>query len=308
MRIAVVTTLYYSAPYLEEFYRRTKICLEQLTNDYEIIFVNDGSPDDSLEIGVALHRNDERVRVIDLSRNFGHHKAIMTGLAHADADYVFLIDVDLEEEPENLSLFYDSILRAENVDVIYGVQKRRKGKLFEQLTGRIYYTVFNFMTGASADANVLTARLMSRNYVKALVEHQEQEFDIMGLWNLTGFNQKPIVVNKFDKGSSVYSLNRKISLFVNTITAFSHRPLFAILFFGLAVFILSSIAGLYYGWRHVFVNEIQVSTLLLISVWMIAGLIITCLGVIGLYVSKIQLETKKRPYTIIRALYEHKRD
>ncbi len=302
MRISVVTTLYYSSSYIEEFYRRTKDSLQKITNDYEIIFVNDGSPDDSLEIAVALHQADKQVKVIDLSRNFGHHKAIMTGLSHANGDLVFLIDADLEEEPENLNLFYDE-LNKQKVDVIYGVQKNRKGKLFEQFTGRIYYILFNLLTGYQAEANVLTARLMTQNYVKALVEHREQEFDIMGLWTLTGFKQSSVTVNKSDKGSSVYSLSRKISLFTNTITAFSNRPLLAILFLGVIICIFSTIAAFYFGLKHFLVKEVEVWTLLIISVWLVGGLIITCLGIIGLYISKIHLETKKRPYTIIRQIY-----
>lgn len=303
MRISVVTTLYYSSPYIKEFYRRIKNCLEKITDNYEIIFVNDGSPDDSLTVAIGLYEQDKRVSVIDLSRNFGHHKAMMTGLAHATGEFIFLIDADLEEEPETLNLFYDEILKKDNIDVIYGVQKTRKGKLFEQFTGRIYYTVFNLLTGYNAEANVLTARLMTQNYVKALIEHKEHEFDIMGLWTLTGFNQTSMIVNKSDKGSSAYSLRRKISLFTNTVTAFSHRPLSAILFLGLIICISTTIAGFYFGFRHFFVKEIEVVTLLIISVWLIGGLIITCLGIIGLYISKIHLETKKRPYTIIRKFY-----
>ena len=92
MYLSIVTTLYYSAPYINEFYQRISIESQKLTDDYEIIFVNDGSPDDSLDIAVKLHQEDERVRVIDLSRNFGHHKAIMTGLSYARGKLIFLLD------------------------------------------------------------------------------------------------------------------------------------------------------------------------------------------------------------------------
>ena len=100
MDLSIVTTLYYSAPYLEEFYARICAAAKRITSDYEIVFVNDGSPDNSLNIAISLYEGDERVRVVDLSRNFGHHKAIMTGLAHARGDFIFLIDCDLEEEPK----------------------------------------------------------------------------------------------------------------------------------------------------------------------------------------------------------------
>src|SRR5258708_35620594 len=99
MDLSIVTTLYCSAPHLEEFYTRAREVAEMVSSELEIILVNDGSPDNSLEIALSLHRRDRRVRVIDLSRNFGHHKAMMTGLAHARGELIFLVDSDLEEEP-----------------------------------------------------------------------------------------------------------------------------------------------------------------------------------------------------------------
>ena len=119
MDLSVVTTLYRSQPYVEEFYRRICAAAAAITPDFELILVNDGSPDASLEVAVALFQLDERVRVIDLSRNFGHHRAIMTGLAHARGDLVFLIDCDLEEEPELLSRFHARLVET-RADVIYG--------------------------------------------------------------------------------------------------------------------------------------------------------------------------------------------
>src|SRR6185503_5121442 len=104
--LSVVTTLYQSAPHLEEFYRRMSAVASEISPDYEIIFVNDGSPDQSLKLTVGFHLADPHVRVIDLSRNFGHHKAMMTGLMHARGSLVFLIDCDLEEEPELLPQFH----------------------------------------------------------------------------------------------------------------------------------------------------------------------------------------------------------
>ena len=303
MLLSVVTTLYYSSPYVEEFYRRTQKSLQQISSDYEIIFVNDGSPDDSLEAVIALYEQDKRVKIIDLSRNFGHHKAIMTGLAHATGDLVFLIDSDLEEEPELLTLFYEEFGKC-RTDVVYGVQKKRKGGRFEQISGKIYYFMFNLLTGYNATANVLTARLMTRDYVRALIEYKEQEFDIMGLWSLTGFKQTPVVVSKNFKGTSTYNIRRKISLFINTVTAFSNRPLLGMFLLGLIIFTLSGSFFVLMFFKHLFVGEVEGWKLAAVSIWTLGGLIITCLGIIGIYISKIYIETKRRPYTIIRKIYE----
>lgn len=303
MRLSIVTTLFYSSPYIEEFYQRTKKTVEAITPDYEIILVNDGSPDDSLEKAITLHEQDRRVKIIDLSRNFGHHKAIMTGLAHARGELVFLIDSDLEEEPELLKTFYDEIGECKT-DVVYGVQRTRKGKRFEQISGAVYYYLFNILTGYNTAANVLTARLMSRVYVKALVEHKEQEFDIMGLWSLTGFKQSAVVVNKNFKGTSAYNFRRKIALFINTVTAFSNRPLLGMFSLGVIIFALSGITFFLLLFKHWFIGEVEGWKLAAFSIWMLGGLIIICLGTLGIYISKIYIETKRRPYTIIRKIYE----
>ena len=304
MLLSIVTTLYYSSPYIEEFYRRTEKSLREISAaDYEIIFVNDGSPDDSLEEAVKLYEQDKRIKIIDLSRNFGHHKAIMTGLMHAKGDLVFLIDSDLEEEPELLTHFYEEFGKGES-DVVYGVQKKRKGERLEQITGRIYYFIFNLLTGYKAAANVLTARLMSKDYVKALVEHKEQEFDIMGLWSLTGFKQSAVFVNKNHKGTSVYNVRRKISLFINTVTAFSNRPLLGMFLLGVIIFALAGSLFLLLFFKNLFIGEVDGWKLAASSIWTLGGLIIICLGIIGIYISKIYIETKRRPYTIIRKIYE----
>ena len=129
MKFSIVSTLYQSAPYIVEFYQRATAVAQQFAgDDYEIILVNDGSPDNSCELAIKLTETDNHVVVIDLSRNFGHHKAIMTGLVQALGEYIFLIDCDLEEEPEWLSRFTMKMGR-EQCDVVYGVQERRKGGL-----------------------------------------------------------------------------------------------------------------------------------------------------------------------------------
>src|SRR6266480_3840502 len=157
MTLSIVTTLYNSAPYVEEFYVRVCAATEQITEDYEIILVNDGSPDNSLEIALSIYHKDPRVRVIDLSRNFGHHKAMMTGLIHARGKLVFLLDSDLEEEPELLEQFYQ-LLKAKDADVVYGVQEKRKGRLFERVSGTLFFKLFNFLSTYPIPPNLITVR------------------------------------------------------------------------------------------------------------------------------------------------------
>jgi putative glycosyltransferase len=305
MDLSIVTTLYSSAPYLEEFYARSCAVAEKLTSDFEIILVNDGSPDNSLDIARTLHQEDKRIRVVDLSRNFGHHKAMMTGLAHARGEIVFLLDSDLEEEPELLIRFHEE-LKASGADVVFGVQEKRKGRMFEQVSGALYFKVFNLLSTHPIPANHLTARLMTQRYVAALMEHREREFVISGLWTLTGFNQRSIVVTKHHKGVSSYGLRQKIAHLVNSITSFSSKPLVLIFYIGCLILLGSSIAAI-----DLMIRKILFGTLLegwaslIVSIWLLGGLTIFCLGVIGIYLSKIFIEVKQRPYTIVRKVYEY---
>ena len=305
MELSIVTTLYRTAPYLEEFYARSCAVADRVAKEFEIILVNDGSPDDSLQIALSLYHKDKRVRVVDLSRNFGHHKAIMTGLAHARSELVFLIDSDLEEEPELLETFYEK-LRAHTSDVVFGVQQKRKGKLFERASGALYFKVFNLLSTHPIPSNHLTARLMTQRYVAALLQHEEREFVMSGLWVLTGFTQLPITVNKQHKSPTAYSLGRKISHLVNAITSFSNRPLVYIFYLGCIISLLSSIAAIDLIIRKVFLGTLLEGwSSLIVSIWLLGGMTIFCLGVIGIYLAKIFIEVKQRPYTIIKDVYEH---
>ena len=144
MKLSVVTTLYRSAASIEEFYRRAIKAAEKIAGDVELVMVNDGSPDNSLDLALELQKHDARVIVVDLSRNFGHHKALMTGLAHAGGDLVFLIDSDLEEQPEDLALFYQRF-SAGDCDVVYGIQKARRGSIFERMSGGVFFAVVDML-------------------------------------------------------------------------------------------------------------------------------------------------------------------
>ena len=138
MKLSVVTTLYKSSEYIEEFYSRIINEIKRITEDYEIIFVDDGSPDDSLSKAIKLSEKDKNIKVIELSRNFGHHKAIMAGLESTNSDFVFLLDVDLEDLPEWLGDFYRLII-SDKCDVVYGQQNNRRGNISRKFFGKIWY-------------------------------------------------------------------------------------------------------------------------------------------------------------------------
>lgn len=305
MKLSIVSTLYRSASYINEFHTRASATARHLVeDDFEIILVNDGSPDNSLDVAVKIAEQDSHVVIVDLSRNFGHHKAMMTGLAHARGERIYLIDSDLEEEPEWLERFATQ-MEEENADVVYGVQRERKGGTFERITGSIFYKLFRTLTGIDQPNNIVTARLMSRRYVQALLNHQERELNIGGLWIITGYKQATQVVRKHSSSPTTYTLSGKLSHLVNAVTSFSSQPLVFTFYSGLLISISALLFIAYLFLRYFFISTPPSGyTSLIASIWFFSGLIIFFLGVQGIYLSKIFTEVKQRPYTIIRHIYQ----
>lgn len=304
MKLSIVATLYQSAPYINEFYKRASITARQLVGeDYEIILVNDGSPDNSLALAIELTEHDSNLVVVDLSRNFGHHKAMMTGLGYAKGEHVFLIDSDLEEEPEWLLNFAEK-MESECCDVVYGIQEVRKGNWFERMSGQWFYRLFKAFTGLALPANIVTARLMTRRYVDALLSHKEREVFMAGLWYTTGFKQTSQSVKKHSTSSTTYTFRKKMSLLVDSVTSFSNKPLVGIFYIGVIISLISLIyiGILVLNWLYL-AKPLSGWTSVMASVWLLGGMIISFIGVIGIYLSKIFTETKQRPYTIVRQIY-----
>ena len=303
MKLSIVTTLYYSSPYLQAFYQSSCQTVASITSDYEIILVNDGSPDDALAVALALHEQDSRVTVIDLSRNFGHHQAIMTGLAQAQGDLIFLIDSDLEESPELLSPFYEK-MQATAADVVYGVQKQRQDSIVNKLTSKGFYYLFNRLSTYPIPENVLTVRLMTARYVHALLQHRETHFVIAVLWQMTGYQQVSVEVQKSFKGKTTYHLGRKIAHVINSVTASTNKPLVYVAYLGVFMVIPSGLFILYILMRFI-IFGIAVSgwLSLIVSIWFLGGFNVFILGIISIYLSVIFDEVKNRPSTIIRQIY-----
>ncbi len=305
MLVSIVTTLYKSENYLEEFVRRIHSSVELITQDYEIIFVNDGSPDQSLAKILALKSNIPQIKVIDLSRNFGHHEAGLVGLEHAQGDFIFLIDSDLEEAPELLLDFWQELQQHPDLDVVYGVQIKRKGNWFEQLSGSIFYKIFNHLSEIEIPRNLLTVRLMKKSFVQSVLEYPERNVFLAGLMALAGFNQEALPVHKLSNPTGTYTLSRQLRLFSTCITAFSTKPLEYIFLSGVLITAFTLLAGLYYGMNHLLnLDQEQGNSLLLIIVsGFLSGIIIMCTGILGIYQAKIYQEVKQRPRAFIKKIY-----
>jgi putative glycosyltransferase len=194
--LSVVTSLYHSAPYIREFHTRIRASADALGVSREMIFVNDGETDNSIDVVRELIEEDGDVILVELSRNFGHHKALMTGIAHARGDFVFLIDADLEEDPAWLSTFWEILQAEPDLDVVYGIQRDRKGGLLERWCGWCFYKLFNRMSSIRVPENLVTARLMRSCYCRELLRFRERELFLGGILAATGFHQRAVPVRK----------------------------------------------------------------------------------------------------------------
>jgi putative glycosyltransferase len=303
MKLSIVTTLYRSARDLAAFHERAMAAAAAMATEIEMIMVNDGSPDDSLEVALALQAADPRIVVLDLARNFGHHRAMMTGLAHATGELVFLIDSDLEEPPELLGDFHAKLVEG-GWDVVFGVQRVRRGGLFERLTGEAFFRVTEALSDHALPRNVVTARLMRRAYVQALVAHEDRTFIIAHLWSITGFRQTPMEIDKLALSPTTYTLRRRLQMAVQHITTTSTRLLYGLFYVGLGISVLAALTGLYFIVRYLGHGiGLDGWTSLFLSVWFFGGLIVLALGIMSLYLANIYQEVKRRPYTHLRALH-----
>lgn len=303
MKLSIVTTLYKSRAYVAEFHRRASEAAQRITDDYEIVMVDDGSPDNSLDIACSIARTDSHVRVVELSRNFGHHKALMTGLDHARGELCFLIDSDLEEDPALLGEFFAK-LQSGDVDVVFGYQKERKGGWGERLTGRMVYRLFDLLLPYKIPLNAMTVRLMKRIYVDSLLLHRERQTVIGGLWVITGFRQVGLPIDKLSRSRPTYSFWHRWTTLIDSITSFSEIPLVAIFYLGIVISGFSGLIGAaLLVQKFIFQKALEGWVSVMLSVWFLGGVMIFCVGLIGIYISKIFIETKVRPYTIVRRVH-----
>ena len=299
-RISIVSTLYRSSSTVVEFIKSVSKVASQITDQFEIVLVDDGSPDNSFEL---CKNYDAPIKVINFSKNYGHHMAMMAGIEHAKGEYIFLIDSDLEESPSLFLEFWEKLKKNPDTDMIYGVQRTRKGSFFERTSGSLFYRIFNFLSDVEIPNNLLTVRLMTRRYVDILIQYRERALFIGGVWQIIGFKQLPILVHKKSTSKTTYSLKNKIEMVLNSITSFSSKPL--VLLFKISVLIniitLAIIARALYFWFS-YDHNITGYTSLIISIWMFGGLLLTAISIVGIYLSKVFMEVKKRPRYSIKEI------
>lgn len=303
--LSIVSTLYCSSEFIDEFVARCIHAAQQVGHAFEIVLVDDGSPDDSLSRALDHARRDHRIRVIELARNFGHHAAILTGLSYARGEFIFLVDSDLEEDPALLLEFLQK-LETQKADVVFGVHAQSAGSFFRRTTSKIFWKFFNTLSESTSPENICNVRIMTRAYVAALLTLPERNLFLGGLFMWPGFRQIPVAIDRrINRKYSTYTLLKRVQLSIKSIVAFSSRPLFLISGLGIFIATTSGMIGLYFIILKLIYPGTILSgfTAIIVSIWFLGGLILGAVGLLGIYLAYVYIETKARPRTIVKQVH-----
>lgn len=315
MKLSIVVPMYNEEDLIEEYCKRTESSIKSLKEKFdisreeiEIIFVNDGSRDNTLKLLKEKCTQDTGYCLLNLSRNFGHQIAISTGMEFSSGDAVVVIDGDLQDPPEFIVDLYQKHL--EGYDVVYAIRRTREGESwFKLITARIFYRFLKRMTNLDFPVDTGDFRLMSRRVVNALNRLKEQNRYIRGLVSWTGFKQTGIEYDRHVRhaGASKYPLSKMLKFAMDGITSFSTIPLKLSLNVGFITAFLGFIYALYAIYEKIFLGvPIRGWSSLIVAVLVVGGVQLFTIGIIGEYVGRIYDEVKNRPLYFIEGIYKSK--
>ncbi|WP_327606610.1 glycosyltransferase family 2 protein [Virgibacillus tibetensis] len=303
--ISVVVPVYGCESCLTELCSRIKTTIDQIPANYEIILVNDASPDEAWNTIKKLSKQDDRIRGIDLARNFGQHHAITAGLDVTSGDWIVVMDCDLQDQPEEISTLYEKALHG--YEVVFGNRAERQDSWLKKKSSQLFYRVYDFFTGHSSDHTIANFSISSRKVVEGFRRMQEQNrfFPLFIQWMGYKTAAVPVEHNARKEGKTSYNLKKLVTLATDAIIAQSNKPLRLSIQFGFLISSVSFLYGMYLFARYFFLSEpVHGWTSVMVSIYFIGGLIFFNFGVLGLYIGKIFNETKARPLYLIRETTE----
>jgi len=298
--ISIVSPVYRAENIIEKLVDEIMEVVYQLDVNYEIILVDDRSPDNSWEVMKQLSAKFPEVKSIRLSRNFGQHPAIMAGLTKAKGEWVVVMDCDLQDQPEEINALYKKAI--EGYDMVLASREVRKDNFFKILSSKIFARLYGYLTDSNFDNSVANFGIYNKKVIEEVLNMNDfiKSFPLFVQW--VGFNKTIIKVEhaKRNSGKSSYTYRKLLSLAFNTIISFSNKPLKLVVKFGLLISILSLIIGILNLYQYS-IGKISVVgySSLIISIWLLSGIIITIIGVVGIYVGKIFDQVKDRKAFII---------
>lgn len=308
MKISVVIPVYGCRAALNELYSRLVNTLQLITNDYEIILVNDSCPQNSWEVIENICEKDIHVIGLELSRNFGQMKAILAGLDHCCGDWIVVMDCDLQDRPEEIVNLYNKAM--EGYDVVFARRKKRRDSRLKTLAANIFYKTYEFATDGNYDSAVcnfsIAKKIVIDNYCSMREEHRGYVMYIKWL----GFKQATIDVERNERyeGKSSYDFKRKVQMAMELLTSQSDKVLKYAVGFGFFISFISVIVLLVLIIRYFTVNITPGWTSIVASNFLLGGLIIMTIGIVGIYVGNIFMQTKDRPLYVVRQILNDKQE
>lgn len=299
--ISVVSPVYKGEKMVSELVARVKNSITPISENFEIILVNDASPDNSWAKISEECQKDSRIKGINLSRNFGQHYAITAGLNYVSGEWIVVMDCDLQDCPEEIPNLYNKAL--ENFDIVLAQRTERKDGFLKKLSSTLFYATFSYLTNTRQDKTVANFGIYHAKVIDALLSMNDmvRYFPTMIQW--VGFKKYYLPVTHLERaeGSSSYNIHTLLKLAYNNILAFSVKPLQLTVKLGFTISILCVCIALFYLCRYLLGNiSISGFTTIILSLWFIAGVIISLLGIIGLYIGKIFDQVKGRPTYIVK--------
>ena len=298
--ISVIIPVYGCDKSLPKLYERLTASLESIVKKYEIILIDDCGPGNTWEIIQSIAKIDGSVKGIRLSRNFGQHIAITAGLEESIGSWVVVMDCDLQDKPEEIVKLYEKA--QSGVDIVFAQRVDRQDSFFKKSASKLFYRVLGYLTETKLDYSVANFGIYDRKVINAVLSMKEVHkfFPIMVRW--VGFSSASIKVSHADRiyGDTTYTLRSLVALSFGVILSFSDKPLRLIVKSGFIVSFISTIYALF-----IVVNALSSDiavvgwSSIMASMWLISGILMSIVGVVGLYVGKTFDETKSRPLYII---------
>ena len=301
---SVVVPVYNSEHTLEELYRRLeKVFREVIKEDFELILVDDGSKDRSFEVMTELRNKDQRVRIIQMARNFGQHPALLCGFAHVRGDFVVTMDDDLQHQPEELPKMVKVMRERDDVDAIIASYEGRKHNLIRKLGTKLSVWATSKMLGKDPNLQITSYRLIRRFLVEAMLKTNTYLPQIGNLLVLSSNRIINVPVQHAARayGKSGYSFRRLVKDLIYDITAHTAFPLLMVRNIGIASFLVSLCLAIYYLVRYFMLGiSVEGWTSLMLVMLAFFGLTLLSIGIIGIYLMNILNEAKKMPHYVIR--------
>lgn len=298
--ISIVVPVYKAVPVIHILTDRLTQVMEHFNKPYKIIYVEDGSNDDTWNVISKLANSNKNILAIKLSRNFGQHNAITAGLDYSNSDWTVVMDCDLQDEPENIpDLYY----KAKNgYHIVFARRIKRQDSVIKKYTSRLFYIIFSYLSGTKFDGTTANFGIYSKKAIDAYKKIRETSrfFPTQIRWIGLSIGYHDVFHKKRQLGSSTYSFSKLLKLGLKVIITNTSKPLRLIVILGFLISFISFIIGIYFLQQYM-LHRIEVSgyTSIILSIWFLGGTIIFFMGLIGIYIQKLFESSKNRPLYLI---------